>query len=196
MRKLGTRTSDIEKALEFCTKHVAQLEKQIYKCIKNECNTATALVRLEANYASLHNYTKSLEDYCLELDIGLRKKHLLITGIPETESENRERNRVTTSDSTGTDIPENETEGGFLNPTHELALATLSNIHDTILFDDIDVAYRIGRKKGSSPRPILIKFAKESLRNKISKKRRLLRDSNDTQGAFINEDLPPKISQQ
>lgn len=65
-----------------------------------------------------------------------------------------------------------------------------------MLFDDIDVAYRIGRKKGNTPRPILIKFGKESLRNEISKKRRLLRDSNDTQGSFINEDLPPKISQQ
>lgn len=165
VRKQGTRILDLEKALEYYTEHVVQLEKQISKCMQNESNTAPSLVRLESNYASLHNYTKSLEDYCLVLDIGSHKKYLLLTGIPETEEENRSKNKVAAGDLTGTDNPEiiNENEDdGSLNPTHELVLSSLSNIQDTILYDDIDVACRIGRKKGSTPRPILIKFVRES----------------------------------
>lgn len=194
-RKLSTRVSELEKNIEYYTGHVTLLEKQISRCIQNEKNTATALVRLESNYTSLCNYTKSLEDYCLELDLGSRKKHLLLTGIPETEEEDRGAARAASNDNEN-DPPDNEGEGGSPNPTHELVLTTLSNIHDTILFDDIDVTYRIGRKKGPNPRPILVKFVRESLRNEISKKRRLLRGSDETHGTFINEDLPQKISQQ
>lgn len=55
---------------------------------------------------------------------------------------------------------------------------------------------RIGRKKGASPRPILVQFVKESVRNEISRKRRNLKDIEEMSGTFINDDLPPKINQQ
>lgn len=122
-RKLSSRISDLEKNIEYYTGHVTLLEKQISKCIQNERSTVTALVRLESNYVSLCNYSNSLEDYCLELDIGSRKKHLMLTGIPETEEESRGVNRATAGvneneDENENDPPDKETGDGSVNPTH------------------------------------------------------------------------------
>lgn len=198
-RKLSMRISELEKNVEYYNGHVSRLEKQISKCIQNERNTATALVRLESNYVALCNYSKSQEDYCLELDVGSRKN---IYCSQVSQRSRRKIGGATRAANNGSvnenenDPSENETGDGSANVTHELVLSTLSSIHDTIIFDDIDLAYRIGRKKANNPRPILVKFARESLRNEISKKRRLLRSSDETQGVFINEDLPNKISQQ
>lgn len=113
-RQMGTRILDLEKALGYHTEHVVNLEKQITKCIQNERNTASALTRLESNYVSLHNYTKSLEDYCLELDLGTQKKHLLLTGIPETEAESREKISPISGENTGSgaDNSESRNENG------------------------------------------------------------------------------------
>lgn len=150
-RKLSSRISDLEKALEYYTGHVMQLEKHISKCIHNKRGTASALVKLESEHASLCNYTKSLENYCLELDVGLHKKHLLLTEIPQTEEENRGANWASTGENANNENSGNEAGDGSLHPTYELVLATLSNLQDTILFDDVDIAYRIGRMKGTTP---------------------------------------------
>lgn len=81
------------------------------------------------------------------------------------------------------------------NSTHEVALDILANIHDTLVYEDIDLAYRIGKKKSDSPRPILVKFPREAIRNEINKRKRNLNDSDTTRGSYINEDLPSKLNQ-
>lgn len=77
----------------------------------------------------------------MEIDVGLRRKHLLLTGIPESEVEVRGTNRASQGENASENDPENESLSG----------------------------------------------------NEISKKRCLLNDSDETQGLFINEDLPPQI---
>lgn len=66
---------------------------------------------------------------------------------------------------------------------------------DTLTIDDIDIAYRVGRR-GTQPRPILVKFPHESIRNEINKKRFLLKEVDATKSAYLNADLPAKLSQQ
>lgn len=64
-------------------------------------------------------------------------------------------------------------------------------------FADIDIAYRVGRvQSGDKPRPLLIKFCKESVRNEVNSRRKNLKDSDNTANTFINADLPAKISRQ
>lgn len=105
IRKLARRVSDLEQSLQFQNSHVKQLETQMAKCLETEKHTATALARLEYDHSLLSNYTKSLEEYCLEIDLGLRKKHLILTGIPESPEENiYPRPRTTVSE---LDNPEN-----------------------------------------------------------------------------------------
>lgn len=58
------------------------------KCLETEKRTAAALARLEYDHSLLGNYAKSLKEYCLEIDLGYRKKHRILTGIPELPEEN------------------------------------------------------------------------------------------------------------
>lgn len=76
-----------------------------------------------------------------------------------------------------------------------MVLLFLQTIFETLVYDDLDVAYRIGRK-GPSPRPIVVKFVKEHIRNEVNRRRTNLKDSEETKIAFLNEDLPAKTNQQ
>lgn len=170
------------------------------KCLETEKCTAAALARLEYDHTLLTNYAKSLEEYCLEIHLGLRKKHLILTGIPESPEEiantyPKSRSAEAKTDNPENAINENADELIQSNGTHEVALDTLVNIHDTLVYEDIDIAYRIGKKKSDMPRPILIKFSRESTRNEINKKRRYLNDTDTTKGSYLNEDLPSKLNQ-
>lgn len=198
MRKLAARVSELEETTSFQGSHIAQLQSQISKCLATEKNTATVLTKLEHEYFVLTNYTKSLEEYCLEIDVGLRKKHLILTGIPESDEElNAHRKSRPDSDPDNPEHLDNEEadEQIVSNHTHEVAFERLSVIHDTLAHGDIDLAYRIGRKKGETPRPILIKFTKEAIRNEVNRKRRNLKDADETRGSYLNEDLPQKVNQ-
>lgn len=86
-----------------------------------------------------------------------------------------------------------ETEDSNFNPTLSIVYDTLHVIHDTLILEDLDVAYRVG-KKGSTARPILVKFAKESVRNEVNRKRFNLKDIEENKNVFLNEDLPPKVN--
>lgn len=193
MRKLASRVSELEQTTNFQGSHIEQLQTQISRCLTIEKNTATVLAKLEHEHSVLSNYTRSLEEYCLELDVGLRKKHLILTGILESDEELNRRPRPDLDP----DNPVNDEadEQIVSNHTHEIAFESLSAIHDTLTHEDIDLAYRIGRKKGDAPRPILIKFTKEATRNEVNRKRRNLKDSDETKGSYLNEDLPQKVNQ-
>lgn len=173
---------EMASAIDSLKTQIKNLESQITICWNNDKVTESVLARLEAGQKRLLNYTRTLEEYCLELDVTIRKKHLILTGIPEDISE---QNSVT-------DNSEGETDP---YATHRVALKTLVSIHDILNFDDIDCAYRLGRK-GTKPRPILVKFCRESVRDLVNKKRFHLKDCDDTKSTFINDDFPPKINQQ
>lgn len=176
------RIADLEQSVEYLSSHIKQLETQIQTCVKNDKRTCESIFKLELGQRRLFHYTRTLEDYCLELDVTLRKKHLIITGIAEDPSEN-------TPNEQNVDVENN------LLATQNVVFKSLSAIHDTLNFDEIDCAYRIG-KKGPKARPILIKFCKESVRDVISKKRFHLKYSDETKSTYINDDLPEKVNQQ
>lgn len=177
---LKQRVIELEKSYSFFNSHIRRLENLLSQCLKTGKENAKALVKIEAAHFTLEKYTHSLEEYCLELDAGTRKKHLILTGVPESDKE--------------INGPDNDTQQC---PTHEVAYGTLSSILDTLQFTDIDIAYRIGKVNvGDRPRPLLIKFCREAIRNEVNNKRKNLKDSNATANAFINEDLPAKTSRQ
>lgn len=130
-----------------------------------------------------------LEKYCLELDVNIRKKHLILTGIDETPAQSN-YGKTRPVDDEGNEM---ETEDSGYNPTLSIVFDTLHAIHDTLLIEDLDVAYRLG-KKGPNPRPVLVKFAKECVRNEVNRKRFNMKDSDESKNIFMNEDLPSKVN--
>lgn len=174
--------SAMESSIEYLHNHIRHLETQVATCVKNDKITAAILSRLETGQKRLLNYTRTLEDYCLELDVLLRKKHLIVSGIPEDPTEIK---------STTENL---EAEFDQL-ATHRVVLKTLVQIHDILTFDDIDCAYRIGRR-GTNAQPILVKFCRESVRDEVNRKLVLLKDNEDTKATYLNEDLPAKVNQQ
>lgn len=186
---LSTKVCGLEKSLNSLRDHVKSQDKQIAQCLQSERETAAALIKLQRDYNELSKYTLSLEEYCLDLDVNIRKRHLILTGIEESPAEtNTGRSRET--DDEGNEM---EVEDSNFNPTLSVAFDTLHSIHDTLLIEDLDVAYRLG-KKGPSPRPILVKFSKESIRNEVNRKRFNLKDSDESKNVFLNEDLPAKVN--
>lgn len=186
---LSTKVCDIEKSFDSLREQVKRQDKQIAQCLKNERDTAAALLKLQKDYNELSKYTSSLEEYCLDLDANIRKKHLILTGIEETSAETTS-GKDRAADEQGAEM---ETEDSGYNPTLSVAFDILHAIYDTLLIEDLDLAYRLG-KKGPNPRPILVKFAKESIRNEVNRKRFHLKDSDESKGVFLNEDLPAKVN--
>lgn len=131
------RISDLESLVEYLHSHIKQLESQLNQCVTSGRQTQSTVSKLEYGQQRLLNYTRTLEDYCLELDVSIRKRHMILTGIPEDPSEEP------------TSVEELDNENNS-SATHKIALNTLLAIHDTLIFEDIDCAYHIG-KKGTSP---------------------------------------------
>lgn len=191
---LAAEITELKKSLNFLHDHVQSQDKQISQCLKNEKETSSLLLKLQRDHSDLVKYTCFLEEYCLDLDTKSRKKHLILTGVAETQEENKP-GRVPLSGDENENENDMETEESSFNPTLGVALSVLQSIQETLTYEDIDVAYQVGHK-GSGTRPILIKFAREHIRNEVNRKRILLKDSDETKTTFLNEDLPSKINQQ
>lgn len=190
---LFNEVSEIKQSLNQLREHVRLQDKHIAQCLKNEKETATLLLKLQRDHSDLVKYTGSLEEFCLELDTKCRKKHLILTGVTETPAESKS-GRGSGPQQDENESNEMETEENNFSPTHAAAFTVLQSIYDILVYDDIDVAYRVGRK-GSGPRPILVKFVKEQTRNEVNRRRTNLKDSDETKTLFLNEDLPAKINE-
>lgn len=81
------RVVKLEKSYTFFNSHIRQLESLLSQCLKTSKDNAKALSKIESAHAKLEKYTHSLEEYCLELDAGTHKKHLILTGVAETDKE-------------------------------------------------------------------------------------------------------------
>lgn len=86
-----------------------------------------------------------------------------------------------------------ETEDSNYNPTLSVVFDALHAIHDTLIIEDLDIAYSLS-KRGPNPRPILVNFSKESIRNEINRKRFHLKDTDESKNIYLNEDLPSKLN--
>lgn len=166
--------SDVNTALQNQSETMNDLKAQISSLQGNQNVLYSKFSLLERRYNELRSYTCYLEDYCLELDVNSRKSHVILTGVQEEDSESSAENK-------------------YSQVTFDKAVDLLSNICDTVTSADLEAVYRIG-KPGRSPRPILIKFVRESVRNEVMKKKKLLKESDETRHLFMNEDLPPIIN--
>lgn len=175
---LSNKLAGMQLSIEQLQSYVREQDKQIAQCIKHDKSTATLLVKLQRDYCDLSKYTESLEEYCLELDVNIRKRHIILTGVPETVAENRSNKPQLDSDGNEMDVEETN-----FNPTHAAAFSMLQSIHETLVYDDIDLAYRVG-KKGPSPRPIIVKFIRESTRNEVNRNRFHFKDSDESNTVF------------
>lgn len=165
---------DVNKLLHFHGEMFGEMKGQVSSIQSQQQNLVFKFSQLEKRYEELRSYTRYLEDYCLELDVNSRKSHIILTGVPE-------------------DNTEGTTDNMSVQITHDKAVETLSSICDTITSSDLEATYRIG-KPGRNPRPILIKFKHESVRNEVMAKKKLLKETDETKSMFMNEDLPPVIN--
>lgn len=179
------KMANYEKTLSCVSNQDEDLDSHLAKIQKAWEETTAALSKLQSNHNSLVHFTGVLESYCLELDTNSRRKHLILTGIQEVRNEG----------DNVTEAEETSMEESTFDPCKQLVFETLSTIMDTLIIDDIDVAYRVGRR-GTQPRPILVIFARESIRNEINRKRFQPKEVDATKSAFLNADLPAKLSQQ
>lgn len=183
-----------DNSLEFLSEHVRQLDSKLTDCSEYQRQTAAALHKLQREHSQLVYYTETLEAYCLELDSNSRRKHILLSGIAEETGERKVPFEGGETDENAMD-DDRDYEDNSYNPSHDVAYKILSNLTETLNYEDIDTAFRVGRK-GNTPRPILVKFTRESVRNDICKMKRNLREFEDFQSIYVNDDLPPKISRQ
>lgn len=164
----------VNNALQCQGEMVSDLKSQVTSVQGNQNDLFTKFSQLERRYNELYSYTRYLEDYCLEIDVNSRKSHVILTGVNEDETESTNENN-------------------FSPVAFNKAVDLLSSICDTVTPADLEAVYRIG-KQGKNPRPILIKFVRESVRNEVMRKKKLLKDSDETKKLFMNEDLPPVIN--
>lgn len=151
-----------------------ELKGQVSTVNDQQLSLAAKFSQLERRYAELCSYTRYLEEYCLELDVNSRKAHIILTGVSEDPSESA-------------------ADTWNSKATHDKSVEILSSICDTVVSNDLEATYRIG-KPGKNPRPILIKFKFESVRNEVMRKKKLLKETDETRALFMNEDLPPVIN--
>lgn len=84
------KISEMGNAIDLLNQQVKKLELQVNTCMNNDKIAASILARGEAGQKRcLLNYTRTLEDYCLELDVSMRKKHIILTGVAEDVSEQK-----------------------------------------------------------------------------------------------------------
>lgn len=164
----------VNNLLRYHDEMFGDLKGKVSSVHNQQQSLAVKFSQLEERYRELHSYTRYLEDYCLELDVNSRKSHIILAGVSEEDNEGT------------TDIGKSQT-------TFNKSVEILSSICDTITSADLEVTYRIGRPT-RGPRPILIKFKSESVRNEVIRKKKLLKESDETKFMFMNEDLPPVIN--
>jgi exosome complex exonuclease DIS3/RRP44 len=127
--------------------------------LKNELNSS----KVEIN--SLKTCIGSMENEVDSLEQYSRRNSIRITGLVES-----------------TEPPEDiyEVVLGFFKDDNGL--------NCNVDINDIDRAHRVGQKKQQN-RPVLVKFASYQTKQLILKSRRNLRENNDYENVYINEDL-------
>lgn len=168
---LLTEIADMKTSLTLAHKNHEELSLEVKRLASALLETDREITSLKDTNAKLFAYTKDLEDSILAVDTSSRKKNLIITGVGEVS---------------------NETSEILCEYLFEL----FSQYIDTLEIADFDLAYRLGNQNTSRkhPRPILVKFTKESTRNLVAGTRSSLGDDESLSSVFLNDDLPKKAN--
>lgn len=127
---------DLKESLETAHGNNVETQKQLSGFIREIKIANDRLANLETEFASLRSYVNDLESYCVSIDTIMRKHHILVTNLPETQNES----------------------------VNLAAFRVLSTCFPNLLMSDIDYSYRIGnnpRDRDNNVRPILVKLLRE-----------------------------------
>lgn len=161
--------NDVRESLEMAHQGINRLKEQPDHCLGQNSNFERRLSDLEKENSELKSYSEELEDYILTLDSTTRKRNLIISGLGEGNDENAE--------------------------TLPLLIYNFFQPYiDTLETADIDCAYRLGQP-GTRARPILCKFAKESIQNETASARNILKDEDSNTKVYLNDDLPQLLNE-
>lgn len=167
-----TSMLDLKTSLESAHKSIEDLSLQVRRLTDTVVNCERKIQDLQFANGELREFSNALQESIINVDLASRKKNLVITGIQEV-----------------------------LNESSEILCAYLYDMFvefiDTLELSDFDLAYRIGSPGAfrSRPRPILVKFVRESVRDSIAAIRAQLSDEDTNDRVFVNNDLPKTLSE-
>lgn len=161
---------ELKKSIGLAHQNNQLTQTQVSGCIQELKSNNSRISDLEGEIKSMRAYLEAIEEYCVSLDIAVRKHHLMLSGVAESKDES-------------------------VNLT---TLRVLQTCFSALEITDIDYSYRIGAfntsKKGGDRRPILVKQVREVHRRDIFKNRQALGKSDVYSKVYINEDLPQIIN--
>ena len=152
---LGKTVQDLESSLEFSQQEIDTLKKE-------NADLKKKMGEMETEDKRTQFQATTIEDKMDRLETLIKKKNLLIEGVPEP-TDRRE------------DIE--KTMGGLFD---ELA------VNKPISFE---ACYRLGPYNKNKPRPILVSFEKQADKDLIFAKRMELRGTTNFQKVWLSEDL-------
>lgn len=172
-RNYGRELEEMKNSLEMAHQANRVTQNQVGGCIHDLKKAIGRIDNLEKQMTNLRIYASELEEYCISLDITIRKHHILLTGVAECSDEmvNIEAYRV------------------------------LHTCYPELELLDIDYSYRIGFNPISNPggnrknRPILVRLMREDHRRLIFQNRKVLKDSENYSSVYISDDLPQVVNE-
>lgn len=164
---ISKELEDLKASIDLAHHNNNLTQEQVSGCIRKQKDTDELVTKLQNELREIQNYTRVLEDYCISLDMAVRKHHLILTGVKEFKNES----------------------------LAIICFRVLQVCYPAIDVTDIDYCYRLGSlSRATKNRPILVKLVKEGVRKEVLKARKSLSGNAQTSRIFINEDLPQIVN--
>lgn len=78
---------DLKKSIGLAHQNNQLTQTQVSGCIRDLKTNNTRISDLEKEIISMRAYLEELEEYCVSLDIAVRKHHLMLSGVAESKDE-------------------------------------------------------------------------------------------------------------
>ena len=167
LNKIQATTEHLENAITNTQLDVDDCRKQIHD-VRTEMQTLSEKVhQLENGSVSTVDRMCLIEDRANMQDHTLRRRQLLIEGVPETDEP-------------------------ALNTASRITSRLVPGLSQT----EIDTAYRVGKPQTNRPRPLLVAYVKCSSRDQMLRSKGNLSRHTDLSRIWIREDANPTIRSQ
>ena len=78
--------------------------------------------------------------------------------------------------------------------TNDIVVKVASNMGVNISDEDISISHRLPSSRSDRPKPIIVKFVRRNVKTELMKKKKVLREKEETKDIYIEEDLTPMRS--